>query len=103
MATATDMWDKTFKPRDELVTRRIVGETLLVPIRGKVADMQCIFATEGVGDEVWGSLDGQTPLSEIRDTIAHKYDQDAEAVAQDLAAFINDLLDNDLVAEVVAH
>lgn len=93
------MLSKAFKPRDELVTRCIVGETLLVPIRGKIADMQRIFAAEGVGAEVWGSLDGRTPLCTISDDIARKYGRNPADVAADLVAFINDLLENELVTE----
>ena len=51
-----------YRSRDNLVTREIVGETLLVPISGKLANMDDMFSLNDTGAYVWGRLNGRSTL-----------------------------------------
>ena len=89
----------TYKKNEEIVTRGIADETLLVPIRDKLADMQRIFALSSVGEYVWQELDGKKSLGEIRDGILATFDVEQEQVEADLKEFMAELLDTGLVVE----
>lgn len=90
----------TYKKNEEIVTRGIAGETLLVPIRDKLADMQRIFAVSSVAEYVWQELDGEKNLGEIRDGIVATFDVEEERVDADLKEFMTELLDAGLVEEM---
>ena len=90
----------TYKKNEEIVTRGIAGETLLVPIKDKLADMQRIFALNSVAEYVWQKLDGEKSLGEIRDDILATFDVEQEQVDADLKEFMAELLDAGLVVEM---
>ena len=97
MTVMNEIWGKTFKKADEIVSRSIAGETLLVPIRGKLADMQRIFALNPVGEYIWKRLDGEKPLGEIRNEVLSHFDVDREEAENDIQAFISDLIKENLI------
>ena len=66
----------------ELVTRQVAGETILVPVRGRVGDLEAIFTLNEVGTLVWGLLDGETPVERMVAAVCEEYevsDEQAEA------------------------
>ena len=90
----------TYKKNEEIVTRGIAGETLLVPIKDRLADMQRIFALSSVAEYVWQELDGQKSLGEIRDGILENFDVEVKQADADLKEFMVELLDAGLVVEM---
>ena len=87
------------KKRDHVVCRRIAGETLLIPIRGKLADLQRVFVLEGVGEFIWNNLDGSRTSEEIRNAVARHFDVSVEDAGRDLEEFIAELTQKDLISE----
>jgi hypothetical protein len=97
MQDTDDMWEKVFRKNGEIVTRTIGGETLLVPIRGKLADMQRIFSINSIGGIIWLQLDGSKRLGEIRDDILKSYKAEKADIETDIREFVSDLLQQDLI------
>lgn len=93
------MWGKVFKKNENIVSREIAGELFLVPIRGKVADMQMIFTLNSVADYIWQQLDGHKNLNDIRKGILTQFDVKKENVDSDIQEFITELLEADLINE----
>jgi methyltransferase-like protein len=89
-----------FKKREEIVTREIAGETILVPIRGRLADMQNIFSLNPVAYYIWRQMNGEKSVDEIGREILENYDMGKEEVDKDLQEFIKDLLKEDLIVRV---
>ncbi|NIM95880.1 MAG: PqqD family peptide modification chaperone [Anaerolineales bacterium] len=96
------VWEKRFKREEHIVSRAIVGETLLVPIRGQLADMQKIFSLNPVADLIWEHLDGEMPLYEIRDGVMSEFEVDEKEANSDLLEFIAELVQADLVHEMAS-
>ena len=88
---------KAFKKNEQVVYREIAGETLLVPIRGELADMQSIFALNPVAEFVWQQLDGTHTIEAIRDGILSHFDVEKEEAETDLCEFIGQLREADLI------
>jgi len=97
MTVNSDMKNRIFRKTEHVVSREIAGETLLVPIRGKLADMQNVFALNPVARHIWDELDGTRTLGEIRDGILARFDVGPEAADADLAEFIGKLLEVRLI------
>jgi len=77
--------------RGEFVTRTIAGETIIVPIRTQVADMDSIYNLNAVGMKIWGHLDGRTTVSQIARSIAEEFDVNEEQARMDTLEFIASL------------
>ena len=73
------------------VSRRIEDETILVPIRNNVGDLDSIYSLNAVGAFIWERLDGSADLGFICDVITREYDIDAMAAETDLVTFIDQL------------
>jgi hypothetical protein len=80
-----------------VIAREIAGETLLVPIRGELADMQRLFFLEPVSHFIWEQLDGATTLADVGMAVTGRFDVDVEVARADLLAFIEELTDAGLV------
>lgn len=83
-----------------MVTRRIAGETLLVPIRSQVADMQNIFAlTHSSAEYIWQQLDGKQNLEQIHQGILDNFQVENQQALSDLQEFISQLLRAGIIEE----
>lgn len=74
-----------------LVTRSIGGETLIVPVRSGVADLECIYALNEVGSRIWELLDERTPVTKIVEAICSEYDVTPEQAARDISELLSSL------------
>ena len=92
--------DKIYKKQEEIVTRNIAGDTILVPIKGKLANMEKIFSLEGTADRIWSLLNGQNSVNDICKNISIAFDVDTDKAQADTIEFIDELLKTELIFEV---
>jgi hypothetical protein len=92
--------DDIFQIPDSVVTREIVGETLLVPISGDLADMDNIFALNNTGAFIWGKLDGETRLASIRDQICEAFEVESPDAWEDMQVLLAELNNAGLINKV---
>lgn len=74
-----------------MVFRKIEGETILVPIRNNVGDLDNIYVLNGVGERIWELIDGVKDLAEIVRAICAEYDITPEQAEGDIAEFLKGL------------
>ena len=92
-------WDKVYRPSEQIVTRKIADETILVPISGDLANMQQIFTVNEVGASIWTLLDGKKSLNEIKQALLHEFEIKEQQLAADILDFIKQLQQAKLVLE----
>ncbi|MDY6954178.1 MAG: PqqD family protein [Thermodesulfobacteriota bacterium] len=92
--------EQVFVKAGEIVVRRIADETLLVPVRGNLADMQRIFSLNPVAEYVWEQLDGKRTLDRICEAVLDLFDVAKEEVEVDVPVFIDELLEAGLIVAV---
>jgi len=80
-----------------VVSRRVSGETLIVPVRGKVGDLASIYSFNDVGSVVWQLLEIPRDVSELVSAVEREYDVDPQQVGQDVSKFLDDMLSVGLV------
>jgi hypothetical protein len=74
-----------------MVHRAIAGETILVPIRRDVAELDDIYSLDGIGPRVWELVDGQRTVEDIVDSIVQEYEVDRVTAEGDVLAFLSQL------------
>lgn len=85
------MTESRFAKNGEFVTRTIVGETIIVPVRGSVADLDAIYNLNEVGSRIWELLDGSTTVDEITRTIGREFDVSCQEACRDVQEFLDAL------------
>jgi hypothetical protein len=58
-----DILTKCFIKETDFVTREVAGETIIVPIRGNVGDLNSIYTLNEVGTKIWELIDGKNSVS----------------------------------------
>jgi hypothetical protein len=76
----------------------VAGETLIVPVRGKVGDLASIYSFNGTGTLIWQLLDTPRTLAELIDAVEHEYAVAHEKAQNDVKQFLADMLSVELVA-----
>ncbi len=87
---------------DNIVQREVAGETFLVPIRGHLADLQELFVLNDVGRCLWERLEDRCALDDLVTGVVAEFDVDEEQARRDAEAFVQQLLEAELVAEISA-
>ena len=98
---AVNSWNfnKVFIRNSDVISRKIAGELFLVPVKGKVADMENIFALTVVAEYIWDRLDGRKSLNEILNNVVDRFDVEHEQVESDIQEFIMELMGAGLITE----
>lgn len=82
---------------NNIVTRKIAGETILVPIRQKASDLENIYVFNEVGSRIWELLDGKRGSVEIGEILIEEFEASPVEIEKDLLNFLSSLEEVGLV------
>lgn len=77
--------------RDDLVTRYIAGEAIIVPVKEGVGDLGSIYTLNETGARIWELIDGETPAPQIAAVLSAEYEVGEEEAGKDVADFLSQL------------
>ena len=80
-----------FARTGEFVTREIAGESIVVPVRGQVGDLDAIYNFNEVGAFIWNLFDGQVSVSDIAQKVWEKFEVAMERSELDTLEFVSKL------------
>jgi len=80
-----------------VVSRRVAGETLIVPVRGKVGDLASIYSFNQTGSLIWQSMESPKTLPELINAVQQEYAVGYEQAEQDVKQFLEDTLSAGLI------
>ncbi len=101
MTTLTGIDGRSVFRRSEDVVCRTVGlESILVPIRNNVGNLDFVYTLSPVAARIWSLLDGVRTADEVVDAIMAEYDADRDTVMADLAELVSDLAGVSLLSRV---
>lgn len=86
-----------FQVAGDHATRKIGNETIVVPVRAHVADLESIYTFNEVGGAIWERLDGERSVSDIARSIADEFDVDEATALADALRLLAVLEDEGLV------
>ena len=84
--------EQLFTRSRSVVSRVVAGETLIVPVRGKVGDLASIYSFNGTGSLIWKLLDTPRGLTDLIDAVEREYEVEKEQAQKDVTQFLNDML-----------
>jgi hypothetical protein len=84
-------FDACYRQSPSIVSREIAGETILVPIRQNVGDLESIYTLNETAAYAWALIDGQRPVQAIRDQIVAEFEVGAEEAERDLLELLAQL------------
>lgn len=91
-----------YRKNPGVAARKIAGETLLVPVKGNLADMQRIFILDGVGEYIWNRLDDDCSLLSILNDIVNQFNVAESQAGSDFRQFVDELLVAELIEDKVS-
>ena len=80
-----------YKQNPDFIYRKIVDESVLVPIHRDVANMDSIYTLNSLGAFIWEHLAEPASQSELQSAVLEVYDTDPEVLTADIARFLEDL------------
>jgi hypothetical protein len=79
-----------FVRSENVVSRVIAGETLIVPVRRGVADLASLFSFNQVGSTIWEAIEKPRTVDELVTLVADAYDVTPEKAREDIEVFLNE-------------
>jgi len=77
------------KASDGVVARTVADETLLVPIRGQVAQCDRVFILNQTGAFLWSQLDGRRTIDDLVELVCEEFEgASAETARGEVDAFL---------------
>ena len=77
---------------DDVVSRTIDGELVIVPLEAGVGDADALFTLNDTGAAVWELLDGERTLADVVDVVGRRFDVPRAEVEGDVLEFAADLI-----------
>jgi len=99
METMTDMAaTQVFRRSGDVVCRQVGAESILVPIRHNVGNLDFVYTLSPVAARIWALLDGQRSVGSIVDMIVEEYEVSRETAEADARELLSDLVEVSLVS-----
>ena len=94
-AASPNSIDLAATPRRSLrmVSRKVAGEHILVPLASRGAEIDSIFNLNGTGTFIWERIDGKTTGREIAARVASEFEIPEARAQADCAEFLSQLLE----------
>ncbi len=89
-----------FAKAEGIVTRMVADETIIVPVRTGVANMNAIFTLNAVGSAIWARMDGKSSTADLIDAVIEEHEVTREEAARDVAEFLDALQQRGLIQPV---
>lgn len=92
---------RVFAHRGEFALRQVGSESILVPVRNHVGDLDSVYVFNAVGARIWPLLDGSRDVESIVGIICDEYDVEANVVRADLDELLGSLEAAGLIAAAI--
>jgi hypothetical protein len=79
---------RVFTKSGDLVARAVGDETVLVPVRYNVGNLDSVYTLTPVAARVWDFIDGKTTVAEIVGRLCDEYDVTGETAGHDVAELL---------------
>ena len=84
--------DKVYVTCERVVSRKIVDELILVPLRNSVAQMESLYTLNDVGARIYELIDGRRTARDISSFIVEEFEVSPEQARDDVLEFLDKLL-----------
>ncbi len=96
--TLASMLKEEVLVRSQAVVARVVaGETLIVPVRGKVGDLASIYSFNGTGTLIWKLLESPRSVAQLATAVAQAYEVEPAQAERNVTNFVSEMKSAGLV------
>jgi hypothetical protein len=92
-----------FVRNQEVVSRKIEGELIIVPIRRGVGDLNSLYTLNPVGSVLWDFLTEGHTIGEMVQRICDEFEVTTKQAKQDIEEFLGSLLEEELALSMAAN
>ena len=92
---------RVFAHRGEFALRQVGSESILVPIRNRVGDLDSVYVFTTVAARIWSLLDGNRDVDRVVTMICDEYEVDSGVVRGDLEELLGSLEAADLIGAAI--
>ena len=85
--------EQTYKRNENFIFRQIENETILVPIKDNVGDMNSIYNLNEVGAFIWRNIKCKNSVTDLKNMILSEFEVTESQAEEDLDEFVKDLKD----------
>ena len=85
--------EQIYKRNENFVFRQIENETILVPIKDNVGDMNCIYNLNEVGAFIWQNIKCRNSVADLKNMILSEFEVTESQAEADLSEFVKDFSD----------
>ena len=89
-----------FVRNQEVVSRKIEGELIIVPIRSGVGDLNSLYTLNPVGSVLWDFMAQEHSVGEMVHRVCDEFEVTETQAEKDIASFLDSLLEEQLVVAV---
>ena len=82
---------QAFVRSQSVVARVVAGETLIVPVRGRVGDLASIYSFNGTASLIWKLLESPRTVAELAAAVAQEYQVERELAERDVTEFVSEM------------
>ena len=94
--------DTVLMPNGDFVFRDIGGETILVPVRAGVTELDSLFTLNEVGAVVWKAVEARSSVQEIVTAVLAEFEIEPSSAESDVFEFLDVLIKRDLIRHTEA-
>ena len=91
---------KCFLKESDFATRSILGETIIVPVKAGVGDLNSIYILNELGTQIWELIDGKRSINRMIEEICKAYDVGQEEAEKDTMEFLSSLEGSGLIRSI---
>lgn len=95
-----DSLKTAYRKKPNVVKRRIAGETLLIPIRGELVNMEILFALDPTAEFIWDRIEADRALDGILLDVMDAFNIDRDTARSDLGSFVAELQEAGIIDPV---
>lgn len=93
----TDLDTTMFTRAGEFATRKVAGQTVVVPVRGLVGDLSSVFTLNESGSTIWSLLEGPRRISDLVRALTDEFDVSTEDARADVRDYLARLREAGLI------
>jgi len=92
---------RVFAHRGEFALRQVGTESILVPVRNHVGDLDSVYVFTAVAARIWSLIDGERDVDSIVATISSEYDAEPDVIRADLEELLGSLEGASLIGAAI--
>lgn len=93
--------EAVYAPSDEIVSREIEGEIIIVPLTSGIGDMEDdLYTLNETGRAIWDRLDGKKTVKEAVEELSSEFEAPFQEIEKDVMGLLEELLKRRMIIEV---